>query len=803
VSARAWRLGRAGLVLHLLALTTLAQAADLDPGFGTAGRVTSDLGPGSNSARAVIVQPDGKILAAGSSGSSDFALVRYNSDGTPDGSFGAGGRVVTSVGNQDSAFDLALQVDGKIVAVGSTAPMGFCCQFAIVRWDSNGDLDPGFGTGGIVTTAFGGLTEATAVAVQPDGKIVVAGAVHNPVGASGFALARYLSNGTLDPAFGSGGKVVTAFAGGYARGEDLAIEPSGRIVVVGSGGSGSDFALAAYQASGSLDTTFGSGGQVLTDFGGNDWAASVVIQEDGKLVVAGCGKERFAVARYDANGTLDTSFDGDGTLTTTFTGDNIESAEAVALAEDGRLLVVGSAFSGFKQVIAAARYRSDGSLDVSFGQLGLTTTEFPDYAAAYAVALQPDAKAVVAGGGGPCTPGCGFVLARYLRLPSVDLQVTKTDGVAQRIAGQSTTYTIVVTNNEPHAVVAASLVDALPPAVASASWTCAATGGGSCTASGTGGIDDALTLLIGSTATYTLGATLDPGASGMLTNTAVLTPPAGQTDLVPANNAATDTDTLVPAGDLAITISDGVSRIRAGEPVTYTIVASNAGPNPVSAATVSDVLPASLTGASWTCAGSGGGSCAASGTGDIAADVALPVGGSVTYTLTAAVSASATGTVTHVATVAVKPGAGVGDPYPANDTARDEDVLAGDDFYTLAPCRVVDTRDLGAPIGGPALAAGANRVFQLSGKCGIPALARAVSANVTVASPAAQGNLRAYPTGSPEPSTSVINYLPSVNRANNAVLGLGAGGGLTVRCNQASGTVHLVLDVNGYFLEGP
>src|SRR6266536_6168109 len=143
----------------------------LDPSFGTGGQVTTDFG-GFDSAQAVAVQSDGKILAAGSSGGGDFALARYNADGTLDSTFGSGGKLTTDFGGFDVALGVALQADGKIVAVGGG---GSGSDFALARYNADGSLDASFGSGGMVTTDFGGFEAATAVAIQGDGKIVVTG----------------------------------------------------------------------------------------------------------------------------------------------------------------------------------------------------------------------------------------------------------------------------------------------------------------------------------------------------------------------------------------------------------------------------------------------------------------------------------------------------------------------------------------------------------------------------------------------------------------------------------------------------
>src|SRR5262245_10810056 len=188
----------------------------LDASFGTGGRVTTTIGGNSDFARGVVVQPDGKIIAAGPAlgdTGSDFGLTRYNTDGTLDTSFGINGIVTTDFGGAfEGAWSVALQPDGKIVAAGLTI-LSRTNQFALARYTSDGTLDAGFGTGGRVTTGFPGATVANAfsVAIQADGKVVVAGWT-NIDGGADFALARYDSTGTLDASFGTAGRVITAFA---------------------------------------------------------------------------------------------------------------------------------------------------------------------------------------------------------------------------------------------------------------------------------------------------------------------------------------------------------------------------------------------------------------------------------------------------------------------------------------------------------------------------------------------------------------------------------------------------------------
>ena len=258
--------------------------------------------------------------------------------------------------------------------------------------------------------------------------------------------------------------------------------------------------------------------------------------------------------------------------------------------------------------------------------------------------------------------------------PRADLVVTKTDGVASVIPGQSTTYTVTVTNGGPSNAPATAVVDLQPVGAAFTSWTCSPSAGAGCsTTSGSGSINTTVNLPVGATATFTVVAAIDAAATGTFSNTATAAPAAGIVDPTPANNSATDIDTLVPTADLSITKTNSLGSVVPGTPISYTITASNSGPSAVAAATITDNLPASLVGATWTCNATGGGSCTASGAGAISDTVNLPVGASVTYTVSGTVAAAAIGSIDNTATVTAP--AGVTDPVAGNNTATDSDPL--------------------------------------------------------------------------------------------------------------------------------
>lgn len=397
-------------------------------------RNNTRFGFGDNAeAYAVAVQPDGKIVAAGRAAveetSGGFALARLNTDGTPDATFGHNGQLTTRVlGNNDEAYAVKLQPDGKIVVAGTAyAGTGTTYEFALVRYHTDGTLDASFGAGGKVTTDFGGDDVARAVLLQPDGKIVAVGFKINEL----FALARYNTDGSLDATFGAGGRVVTNFGSLRSQAYAAVLQPDGKIVAAGDAHSPlttMDFALARYLPNGALDPTFGIAGLVTTDFGRtfSDYARGVEVQPDGRIVAAGwaennctsCGaKSDVALARYLPTGALDSSFGTGGRVVTDASRTNgHDRASGVAVQPDGRIVVSGTAPAppqpgGSHPDMAVLRYLPTGALDQSFGEQGRTLIDFgifnppepPTYGSGltgdegHALALQPDGRIVVVG----------------------------------------------------------------------------------------------------------------------------------------------------------------------------------------------------------------------------------------------------------------------------------------------------------------------------------------------------------------------------------------------------------------------
>lgn len=375
----------------------------LDPSFGDGGRVITDLNGTNDSGVAIALQRDGKLLVGGEIDGAygrDVAVARYNSDGSLDTSFSDDGWVSTDLSGDEEAAAIAIQQDGKILLAGTT--LG---DFVLVRYNSDGSLDDTFGLNGWVRTDILGIDDnASAVAIQSDGRIVVAG-----FGMNGsfydFALVRYLENGDLDTSFGVDGKVTTDLTTQHDQARGIAIQPDGKIVVVGTAkhiGYFHDFAVARYNSDGSLDTTFGTTGWVFTDFNlDHDFANAVLLQPDGRIVVAGAATiddlYHFALARYTTVGLLDPSFDGDGRVTTNY-GSGHDDGYAIIMQPDGKLIVASYANNGTNDDYAVVRYNPNGSLDTGFAEDGMVLTDLSGFDdKGLGVVLQQNGRIVVAG----------------------------------------------------------------------------------------------------------------------------------------------------------------------------------------------------------------------------------------------------------------------------------------------------------------------------------------------------------------------------------------------------------------------
>jgi uncharacterized delta-60 repeat protein len=371
-----------------------------DTTFGTNGVVVTDFDGGDDHAWSVLVQPDGKIVAAGYAdigGDSDFAIARYHPDGQLDTGFAGDGKGSAGFGGDDSGAAVALGADGKLVMVGSHA-FSLDDDFAVARFNPNGSPDTGFGGGdGKVPTGFGGLGDhANAVLIQPDGKIVAVGDDGSEVKA-----ARYLVNGLLDPSFDDDGKrSIGGLNGSVSR---AVLQPDGKIVLLGTHKvAEDDFRLAFYRLmpDSRLDSTFGESGHLVVDLIDGEQAYGLDIQPDGRLVALGLGRGVRSLVRLWPDGSFDVggrqvlSFNDPG-----FPPGSSEIGQAMAVQPDGRIILAGEVVNSAstESDAALARFLPDGQPDASFGTAGRVLFGFGVYNGARAVAVQPDGKIVTAG----------------------------------------------------------------------------------------------------------------------------------------------------------------------------------------------------------------------------------------------------------------------------------------------------------------------------------------------------------------------------------------------------------------------
>lgn len=412
---------RAGVVAVIAVLTVLGScsprpkgtaapdaagpSSELDLSFGESGRVTTDAAGAFARINDLAVQTDGKIVAAGS----DFTLARYARDGSIDPSFGQDGLANGDMRDGEEAYGVAIQSDGKIIVVGNAYARGDS-DFALARFHADGALDPSFSEDGLITADNGWTSaRAYAVAIQDDGKVVVAGEAFGH-GDPNFAIGRYNSDGTPDYSFGRGGWVLSDFGPGYGEAvRAVVVQPDGKILVAGStawfgaGSTGSgDFGLARYRGDGTPDATFGTNGLVVTDFaGGTDTATGLALLPDGDIVAVGGARvgERsvFALARYQSDGALAARF-GTGGKATTHVGSDSAGASDVEVGPDGKLVVSGPHHGQEVQGAAIARYHPDGQQDRTFGGSGLVTAALPDVGDGVAMIVEGDGSIVIGGG---------------------------------------------------------------------------------------------------------------------------------------------------------------------------------------------------------------------------------------------------------------------------------------------------------------------------------------------------------------------------------------------------------------------
>jgi uncharacterized delta-60 repeat protein len=374
----------------------------LDASFGGVGFRTEAFGSQRSLASAMVLQPDGKIVVAGTANFGAFGLMRFNADGSLDTSFDGDGKVTTQLSSAGSeATSLVALPDGKLLAGGISRASNGTGQFALVRYNANGSIDTSFGSGGIVTTLVGPRSASLfALAVRPDGRILAGGTATNEQLNGDFALVSYNADGSLDTTFDGDGKLTTEF---FTGSDDvvnaIALMSDGKVVAGGSAfRPGYDCVLARYNSDGSLDTSFDGDGKVVTDISptGLNAVNALAVQPDGKIVAAGpatnrnIGNNEAAVVRYNVDGSLDNSFAGDGiaTIGLPLAEQDTVYSRTLHLLPGGRILYAGRA----SRTLAVFRINSDGSLDKSFDRDGRASAILKDFSQVSASDLALDAQ---------------------------------------------------------------------------------------------------------------------------------------------------------------------------------------------------------------------------------------------------------------------------------------------------------------------------------------------------------------------------------------------------------------------------
>jgi uncharacterized delta-60 repeat protein len=395
--------------LEALEVRYLLSAGQLDPTFGSGGQVITSLS-GFDRVEGIRILGDGNIIAAGESvvgpGFGAFSLAHYRPDGSLDSTFGVNGAVTNSLGAGARVRRVAFQPDGKVLAVGDGLSGAF--HPTLFRFNADGTVDPSFGIGGQVTSLFGPSATPNGLAVQADGKIIEVGVVNNEANHTlvDFAVARRNLDGSLDSSFGTGGVVLTDIASNVFETADdfpttVALQCDGKIVVAGESGRSLSFsAIVRYNTDGTLDSGFGAGGKVTFELGSSAQSQaihSIGFQADGKIVVAGTTVASAALARLNRDGSLDSSFGRAGQVTTFF----VSPSGANIPEEISNVLVRPD---GRILVTGTAgsdffvtRYKADGELDQTFGQAGMVVTNLGADDHANSAVLQADGRLLVAG----------------------------------------------------------------------------------------------------------------------------------------------------------------------------------------------------------------------------------------------------------------------------------------------------------------------------------------------------------------------------------------------------------------------
>jgi uncharacterized delta-60 repeat protein len=411
--AKAW--GIAMIFCMLTATFAVAASGDLDTTFSKDGKILMDIRAGKdNYAWALAVQADGKIVTVGqvsvTSSKVDVAIIRYTKNGALDKTFNGTGKLILDLGNEyDLGVSVVIEPSSQKIVIGGQSCTGFAenCDLAVIRLNPNGSLDTTFNSTGIRIDDFGGGDNGSlgGLALQPDGKIVVGGYMFNGSSSNyDFAVHRYNTNGTLDTTFNkTGKKSVSIKAGKHDIVMGLALQSDGKIVAAGRtsdpGPTNSDFAVIRLKPNGTMDKTFKTTGKVITNLGGNDIPHDLAIQPDGKIVVVGRKQTtilKFALVRYNPDGTLDKTFAGTGKKVLDFSGIGVDNAARTVEIQpaNGKIVVGGVSDGDF----ALGRFTKTGGLDKTFSTDGKLTIDFGGYDTARSLVIQQaGGKYVLAG----------------------------------------------------------------------------------------------------------------------------------------------------------------------------------------------------------------------------------------------------------------------------------------------------------------------------------------------------------------------------------------------------------------------
>ncbi len=412
------------LILMVSTFSTYSQSGVLDTSFGNNGIVSTVINGSYNLAQTSVVQPDGKIIVAGEAGEPSpmkLAVARYNADGSLDSSFGNSGTLLIQVGPAKSyARNIAVQADGKIL-IGAYTYDDVAADFAIVRLNENGALDNSFGNNGITIVDNGSHEIVDAMTILNDGKILLAGNNYND-----FLSARFNTDGSLDVSYGANGWIATGFDSSDSQVKDAALQADGKFLLGGYSYNNStgvnSMAVARYNEDGSMDTTFGTAGKVNINSGNNeDYAAAIAIQSDGKILIGGYTYVGDNPLRYDlvavrlnTDGSLDANYGNNGIAISRAIENGQNYAEQMLLQPDNKLIIAGYASITDNYNLAMVRFDSNGNVDTTFGTEGKVSTDIngrSDFGKT--ITIQPDNKIILSGYSYTNAGVAEIIVARY------------------------------------------------------------------------------------------------------------------------------------------------------------------------------------------------------------------------------------------------------------------------------------------------------------------------------------------------------------------------------------------------------